>query len=562
MLKTVLLSSLHRVYPEQCPENSALTGISALRNEPVSFQIAFRLEKGGAGTEAVYPRIETELPVSLYYVGYVPVLHTPADILPDAPRPGLFGDMLLPKQVNPPVREEIRPWGNRMTEQGEEVSLNAAADSWQSLWLCINEDQRSLKPGSYPVTVRFCAVDGGAQESEDVLTVELLDARLPRQKLLYTNWFHYDCLSDYYNEPVFTDRFFEIMRDYVKTAAKNGMNMLLMPAFTPPLDTPENGRRKTVQLVGVARNNGRYSFDFSLMKRFLDVSRGAGIGYFEHSHLFTQWGARAAPAVMAAVNGQTKQIFGWHTRASGKAYRDFLHAYLPALRAFLREEGLEQKVLFHISDEPGGESAESYGRALRTVGNLLDGCLCGDALSDYLFYEKGYVKTPIVVTSRAGEFLGRVPNLWVYYTGGQLDAGLSNRILAVPPERNRMLGIQLYACRVQGFLHWAYNYYYDVLSHGLFDPKCNPCGYNNHAGTSYFVYPGRDGRALQSVRQKVFFEGLNDMRALEAAEKLRGRAACEELMEKHFGHMDFHTCPDSPEALLAFRRDVNRLIAG
>ena len=51
------------------------------------------------------------------------------------------------------------------------------------------------------------------------------------------------------------------------------------------------------------------------------------------------------------------------------------------------------------------------------------------------------------------------------------------------------------------------------------------------------------------------------MRALEALEKRSGRAACDALIEKHFGRVTFHTCPASPEALLAFREELNRLAA-
>ena len=73
---------------------------------------------------------------------------------------------------------------------------------------------------------------------------------------------------------VFSDRFFDILKNYVSTAARNGMNMLLTPAFTPPLDTPLNCERMTVQLVGVERETGRYRFDFSLIhtaQRDLDL---------------------------------------------------------------------------------------------------------------------------------------------------------------------------------------------------------------------------------------------------------------------------------------------------
>ena len=543
MYKLTTVSSLDKVFATGAPKIVEHGG-TMLKNERYNFQVAIysdyertsprnTVTVEGIDASAVTVREVVEIPAGL-------ASYPDSDdyVIKPGIGTGLYPDLLRPIENGNVM---IRP------------------ESYTTLWITIHSPE-GLTPGNYDVKVTVKNEWENKEFSADY-ALEVLPAELPENDLIYTNWFHYDCLSDFYNEPVFSDRFFEIMRDYVEKAVRNGMNMLLMPAFTPPLDTPEGTYRKTAQLVKVTREKDEYSFDFSLMKRFLDVCRQAGMEYFEHSHLFTQWGAKAAPKIMATVNGKEKRLFGWDTDASGKEYSKFLHAYLPAVRAFLREEKLEKKVLFHISDEPSEGNADSYARAVATVGDLLDGCMCGDALSEYLFYEKGFVKTPIVVTPRVDDFAGRCDNLWAYYTGGQLQEGLSNRIMVVPPERNRMLGIQLYAYRIKGFLHWAYNFYYDVLSHGLFDPKCNPCGYNNHAGTTYFVYPGQDGTALQSARQKVFFEGINDMRALEALEKRSGRAACDALIEKHFGRVTFHTCPASPEALLAFREELNRLAA-
>jgi hypothetical protein len=186
--------------------------------------------------------------------------------------------------------------------------------------------------------------------------------------------------------------------------------------------------------------------------------------------------------------------------------------------------------------------------------------MLGDALSHYEYYEKGLVQTPIVCTNHVADFVGRCKNLWAYYTGGQANDGLSNRILVMSAERNRILGIQMYYHKVKGFLHWGYNYYYDVLCHGLFDPKMNACGYNGHSGTSYFVYPSHDGTAIQSTRQKVFFEGINDYRALQLLEKKCGRKCAEDLVKKHFGDITFYTKPSSPTQILEFRAELNQMV--
>lgn len=560
MLETRILSSLHKVAPQHCPE-APLTALSGLQNEPLSFQLAYKLAPGEFRTRPVYPRVESELPLNMYSVGYVPVLHTDVGI-PDTPAPGgLIGDILLPKKINPELEHKGYPWQTMYFEKGEKVTLNAANDAWQALWFTVNEEGKTIASGSYPIRISLYDSYTGAKLGESSIEINVIGASLPKQRLKYTNWFHCDCLADFYHVEIFSEPFFEIMRAQVACAVKNGMNMILTPFFTPPLDTPVGDERMTAQLVKVYQINGVYSFDFSLLKKFLDICRQEGMEYFEHSHLFTQWGSKAAPKIMATVDGVEKRILGWDTPADGPEYTAFLDAYLPAVKKFLAGEGLEGKVLFHISDEPDDKNADYYRKAKAVVSRHLAGALCGDALSHYLFYEEGLVETPIVATHHIEEFLGRCDHLWAYYTGGQIQDGLGNRLLITPPERNRVLGLEMYAHHIEGFLHWAYNNYYDLLSQGLFDPKFNPCGYNNNPGTTYMVYPGGDGQPLQSTRQKVFAEGILDIRALELLESLAGRAACEELLEKHFGKVDFHTAPRNPEHLLAFRREVNEAIA-
>ena len=559
MLEMRMLSSLHRVFPEYCPD-TRVTHLSALSNEPLSFQAAFRLNGNMPKALMINVRSSCDLPLSTYLVGYVPVLHTDTAGFESSRGPGLFPDILLPKKTNPDLVQEGAPWGSKYYEKDEETLLHAANDCWQSVWFTVNENQHELKNGTYPVSIWFEDADTGKVLARDSVEIEILPKALISQKLIYTDWLHCDCLADFYNVTVFSDQFFSIFENYVRTAAKNGMNMLLMPAFTPPLDTPIGCERMTVQLVHVFRDNGRYRFDFSLMKRFLDTARAAGIEYFEHSHLFSQWGAKAAPKIIARIDGHEKRIFGWDTDASGTEYRQFLQDYLPAVTSFLKAEGLEKKTLFHISDEPSDSMEASYAKAKETVGHLLDGFMVGDALSHYAYYEKGLVQTPICVTGTIDDFLGRCENLWAYYTGGQYQYGLSNRILICPPERNRILGTELFAWNIKGFLHWGCNYYYDMMSHGLYDPRMNAGGYNFHAGSCYSMYPGRRGEALQSISQKVFFEGINDMRALQTLEAHHGRAICDTIMKKHFGRVDFHVQPGNPEKLLAFREEINQAL--
>ena len=563
MIQTVVLSSLHRVFPQICPEDKKITRITTLKDEPVSFQVAFKLSDEKLTKQAFNIAVDSKADLSCYLVSYVPVLHTHIADYDDIPAPGLYPDMLLPKVVDFEITEQGYNPIKHTKEQAkyEDTHLFATDDSWQSLWITFNEQKKSLNAGVYRVQLDLVDLKANDKLGSAEIEIEVINASLSKQKFIYTNWFYCDCLSQFYKEEMFSDRFFEIVENYLKVAAKNGMNMVLTPTFTPALDTPVGEERQTAQLVKITKTDSGYEFDFSLLKRFIDVCKKAGIEYFEHAHLFSQWGAKYCPKIMATVNGKEKQIFGWHVKADSKKYRKFLEAYLPAVCEFFDSQGLRKKVLFHISDEPNNNNIEVYKKAVKTVGNLLDGYMCGDALSHYAFYERGIVKMPIVCTHALNDFVGKCKNFWAYYTGGEIGGGLSNRLIVNNPENNRMMGIQMYYMGASGFLHWGYNCYFDRMSKGLFDPKVTPGGYSMHPGTSYCVYPSYDGRAIQSPRQKVFGEGINDIKALKCYENLYGRSAAKSLIEKHFGVVTAYTCPSNPEQLLSFRAELNNLIA-
>ncbi|MBE6717831.1 MAG: DUF4091 domain-containing protein [Ruminococcaceae bacterium] len=562
MIQTKIFDSLTLIKPDSCPPSNETLNFSLFRNEPFSFQMAYKLydspdEQKTSEEVHFFIRIESDLNISTYHVGNVPIIHSFSKITPKTPH-GMYPDILFPKKTNPELKKEIihNGIGYRYIELGEKISLRAYNDSWNTVWFTVNEQSIPCRAGMHKIKIELFDI-GYNKMSEAELTLEIIDALLPEQSLVYTNWFHNDCLADYYGLEMFSDEYFKVMADFLAPAVKNGMNMVLLPAFTPPLDTSIGEERMTVQLVDIEFDGQNYSFDFSLMKKYIEVCKSVGLKYFEHSHFFTQWGAAHAPKIIATVSGKKQKIFGWETDASGEEYVKFLRSYIPKVKELLKNEGLLETTLFHISDEPSEKHLDTYKKSLSNIEDLLSDCLVGDALSDYKYYESGLVKTPIARTHKVMDFVGKCDNLWVYYTGGECYNGLSNRLIELPRERNRMMGTQLYSFNAKGFLHWGYNFYYGRHCHGLYNPMVDPyCGFPN-AGTTYSVYPDINRKPLQSIHQKIFAEGLIDMRALQLLEQLAGRKVCDELIENHLGIPDAYNTPDAPEKLIKFRLALN-----
>ena len=567
-MKTNLLSSLTKVFPDGF-NGENLSYATLLQNEPFSFQIAFKSENINGDIEPFYVKVESDLDLDLisqYKVGYVPVTRADfqnSDEYFERKTAGLYPDMLLERKTNQEVKEVVNNVFSyqRFMEQDEENLLCSVENCYQSLWFTINENKQNIKHGNYFVKILFFSSKNNECIATEKIDLKIINASLPKQTLYYTNWFHCDCLADTYGVEIFSKKFFEIMRSFILEAAKTGMNMILLPAFTPALDTPVGKSRKTAQLVLVTKENGEYKFDFSLMKKYVELCRECGIENFEHSHFFTQWGAKHAPIVMASENGEYKRIFGWETDSKSEEYSLFLKSYLKQLKVFLKEMNLEKNILFHISDEPDDNNISYYENAQKQIGEELKDYMCGDALSSFKYYEKGHVKKPIVIVNSKdiNKFVENCDDYWVYYTGAQLTDGGSNRVIPTTSARNRVLGVQMYVGGAKGFLHWGYNYYYDFLSHGLFNPCVNPCGYNQLAGTSFVVYPDTKGKAIPSLRMKIFYEGINDYTALQKLESLIGRTATLEFIKETLGEVTYNFCPANSQ-LFDFRQKINEKI--
>ncbi|MBO4354447.1 MAG: DUF4091 domain-containing protein [Clostridia bacterium] len=549
-LKTV--SSLEKVFIDSKITDYAETSrLSALRGERVSFQVAFTTGEGVERCEMCAVSLSGDLaPLSrVRKVKNVPVEYP---VYPDRTddnylrkTAGLYPDLLLPMTYV----DSGAPYGK----------VRAATGALRSLWidLTIPDD---LPAGEHTITVALTNGDG---ETDSVdFTIDVIGATLPKQELICTEWFHTDCLANYYGVPVWSDEHFRVIRNFVKVARANGINMLLVPVFTPPLDTAVGGERLTTQLVKVKKVGDSYVFGFDTLDRYLDLIKEEGIEYYEISHLYTQWGVYHAPKIVADVDGKEEKIFGWETDSHSEEYVGFLRAFLTAFIAHMKARGEDEKCYFHISDEPSEDHLESYMSAKRAIADLLDGYHVMDALSNFDFYSRGVVKDPIPASDHIEPFLeANIPDLWTYYCCGQC-VGVSNRLVAMPSWRNRAMGMQMYRYGIKGFLQWGYNFYNNRFSADEIEPYSDLSGeFWVPAGDTFSVYPAKDGTALESLRLVVFNEGLTDMRAMKLCESLYGKDEAVRAVEKAYGKkITFDDCPRSAYEMLRVREAVNAMI--
>jgi hypothetical protein len=536
MIRAKVVSSLEKVrLTDKLADLEAVKVLKAARGERVSFQVVAEdpVEPGVKRAMALTVSVRSKLSKNLkgFSVGQVPMAmpvyqeRFSGDYI--TTEPGLMPDVLYPLKKQKYYTLPYSP---------------------VSFWFTA-ELPEALEPGKYPICITLKGVDDGRSAKVRVV-IEVVDAVLPKSDLRYTQWFHCDSIASHFGVKMDSEKHWKLIEKFIAAAAHTGINMLLTPIFTPPLDTAIGTYRPTMQLVEIEKEGDSYTFGFAKLERWVELCKKYGIRYYEMAHLFTQWGACATPKIEAKVNGKTQRIFGWDVASDSPEYAAFLQQFLPALLEKLEKLGIKENCYFHISDEPvkGADRPDydNYVKAKALVKPLLAGCKIMDALSNVEFFDNGLIEYPVPATNKILPFLEReMKERWCYYCCGQGQL-VSNRFLAMPSYRTRVLGIQLYMQGMTGFLQWGFNFYFSRHSEFPIDPYQVTDGVHAWpSGDPFSVYPYENG-AIESLRAVVFFDGLQDRMLLKALEEKLGREAVKAMVTQVAGKdVPFTECLDA-----------------
>lgn len=550
--------SLEKVFPDIRPSAWKVgESLGGFQNEVVSFQLVYTTAESTRGMPQKFQISVNGAPARLRRVDLVPSdypCYGEHDVNYLTTSPGLFPDLLTP------FDGLVTPICGQMRSIWIDVDLKELSAGTHELTILAE----ALESAQCPSGGEYTYPSASSHNWRQTLALHVYPALLPPQKLLHTEWFHTDCLADYYHVEAWGEEHWRLVEEFIRFAGcECGINMLLTPIFTQPLDTAVGGERTTVQLVDIKKEGEHYTFHFGKLNRWCGICRKYGIPNLEIAHFFTQWGAHGTPKIMVETDGGIRQLFGWHVPADSAKYRGFLECLIPELIKFLTGLGYTKETLFfHVSDEPEEDHLESYLAAKKQVEDLLEGYTMIDALSSFEFYKRGIVKHPIPANSHIQPFIDhQVEDLWVYYCCAQC-VDVPNRFYAMPSARNRIMGVLMYLYRIKGFLHWGYNFYNSAYSFRHINPyQVTHADYAFPSGDPYLVYPGEDGRPVSSIRNQVQMEGLYDLRALELLEEYVGRDAVEALiLEETDSKPTFHSYPASAQYLLGLRDKVNREI--
>lgn len=540
-IKIKKVSSLEKVFVSKEPDDYKNCKFNLLKNESFSFQFAYYY--GGDQKDEMSLQILGDLKdkFKVRFVNLVPCEY-PCGLRYDenylSIEPGLYPDLLSCLNI-------------------EKIPL--ISGQWRSIWIDL-EDFKDVKVKNYDVKFVF-KKDGKIIKSFN-MSFNILDGFLKKLPIYHTEWFHGDCLADYYGCDVFSKRHWEIIENFIKTACKRGCNMIFTPIFTPPLDTALNKERTTIQLIDIELKGSKYYFNFEKFKKWIRIAKKCGMEYFEISHLFSQWGAKFPPKIIVKKNKKDVKMFGWHTKVSSLEYQKFIKAFLNEFVSVLKKMKIEKNTFFHISDEPQLKDFKTYKFAKKIVSEELKDFKVIDAISDYEFYKNGLIKNPVCGLDLLKPFLDNdVENLWCYYCTSQWNK-VSNRFITMPSVRTRILGLLIYKFNLKGFLHWGYNFYNTQYSLEKINPYIRTdAAWAFPSGDSFLVYPSKDGTPEESIRLMLMKDAMEDIKLLYFLEEHIGRENVLKIIEnKKYKTLTFEDYPIQKEYFYELRNKIDKIL--
>jgi hypothetical protein len=494
-----LESSLHRVYPSTSPGHDSLELLAA-RNSRIAFQVCARSENVQVlyvepklqGVDDLNPRVRFEelVPVERFTAPM-------SDVEGVGHIPGLVPDPLM-------------PW----------TKVNFGPMQSRAFWITLNIP-KDAKPGLHEITVKVSlhTDDKEVKEQTVKLPVKLTISPFvvqPRHDFPVIHWWRGEATWDYYKTGMFDDpRWWQITNDQLADMLDHGSNVIYVPIL---FDRRETFKRPCQLLIVKEPSPGRYEFDFSRVKQFTDMCKKIGFKQFEWSHLWIYWGVKNPMRIYTEKSpGDYQMLWPPDTDGFSETYINFLKQYLPAWHDFMVKEKLLDCSWFHLSVEPGGGDIDRYRQARQILHELAPWMKTMDALSDVGYGKQHVTDFPIPMVSAARAFTEAGIPHWVYYCCSPTGRWL-NRFMDTPLTKIRMSGFLFYKLRAEGFLHWGFNYWHKMEKEECVDPFLDTTGGGGvPSGDPFEIYPGADGKPIDSIRWEVFAQSLQDYAILQTA---------------------------------------------
>ena len=408
-------------------------------------------------------------------------------------------------------------------------------DGKAAVYFCLEAEQ-GIQPGTHQIKIT-------AKAGEDIytcqLTVEVYDVTIPEHTFPVTNWFSEEAICRFHHVEKGTNEYLDVLKTYVRA-----MRRMHQDVFFIQLD----------ETCVISRDP--YLFDFEYLTPMISCFFEEGMEYMELGVLLDRG---------FLPDGMPDMYTKHFTCSMAKQVPvDSLEGYeitvrfVQSLAEYLKAHGWEEKVLFHIHDEPDihfqdeetlEERKRQYYLAASILRKYIPGVKIIEAVDSAQF--RGGIDIWVPGTAsyekKKEEFdqlihLGET--VWTYVCCGPEGHWL-NRFLDFALLKGRLLYWGCAKNRISGFLHWGLNQFQMGMDpyKGTSCPNHTGIGTNFPCGDAFLVYPGEHGPNI-GMRMEAQRRGAEDVALCQMLRK-KNLELHDKIVGKVFTNND--TYNDNPE---------------
>lgn len=384
-------------------------------------------------------------------------------------------------------------------------------------------------------------------------------------------WQHNSNIARKHEVKLWSDEHFGIIEEYIKTLAELGQKSVTAIVS----EIPWSGQRAyniplyksdfyEYSMVKVSKDGGNYIYDFSILKKYIDLCFKYGIDREIEVFGLTGIWTDSENGYVLGIKEYPDDIRIRYYDAETEEYCYFTESgqiedYVLHLRAFFDENGYTD-ILRVIADEP--EDTARYEETIAEMKRLAPDFKFKAAINHFEFAEKfGDIITDIVPAFYYACENYKMLTEWKKRSGGKLSSyiccqpEIPNTFVSSSAVEIRVVGIMSRYLNFDGILRWSYTAWPQKPREKLSFKY--PLW---KAGDGNFVYPGNNAKPLKSLRWKHLKRAVEDYELLEEYSEKFGEKKMRELCKsviKTDKAEDFNIYSSKKDAKELFSTDYN-----
>lgn len=409
-----------------------------------------------------------------------------------------------------------------------------------AVYVEIASDEHTL-PGVYPVEVLVYASGHNDDETlirHETLDVEVKNVLLPQPRdfsMDFSLWQHSSNIARQHDVPLWSDAHFAVLENYVKALADLGQKSITVIVSEIPwrgqscfMDKLYTGNLYEFSMIRIRKDrDGVFRYDFSVMQRYIDLCRKHGVGPgIEVMGLINIWEKPILnptpfcteypePLRLRYLDEQDGCMKYMRTADDIRDYVRAVHDY------FVETDQIDHA--FVSADEPG--DIDQFRKSMDTLNALCPRFRIHVSINHTEFIQEfsdrlqGFAPHLSCCLEQYDFLINykkQHPHIllqWYICCGSSFP----NHFLRTEPIESRVTGPFTYFMGFDGFGRWAFTCW-------PADPRKEVRYSEFEAGDPFFVYPGKDGSVVYSLRYKNLQRGLMDYELMHMAEQKCGKA--------------------------------------